>query len=275
MERINDEGLNDSNKSEIFTESIPIYGKVSMLFYIPETLKDRDTIVQLIRENGGNTVNFHECFTYQLGPQDSLNQYSFYQGDVISLKWIFDSVEKGELIDHSQYKLGSHKSGIDFPFNKKKIQYTGREIIKIYEWISGRKSQASRKTWESLSNEGIVYCRSKESLKNFWKKWRSKTVDECLTKMIESKIKYCHNYTDSIMPHHSLPEPKVKNGKRNREALKYEPFEEDEGENEVDDKVKPKKRMHKRKLKKKESEGVKLDDSESAGNQFDGDLSDK
>ena len=40
------------------------------------------------------------------------------------------------------------------------------------------KSQASRKTWETLSKAGILYCRTKESLKNFWKKWREYKVEE-------------------------------------------------------------------------------------------------
>jgi hypothetical protein len=150
----------------------------------------------------------------------------------------------------------------------KKIQYTAREIIKIYDWISGKKSQASRKTWESLSNEGAVFCRSKESLKNFWKNWRNKSVEECLNNMLSKGIKYCHNYKTPIVPHESLPEPKRRNGKRTKIASKYEPFDDEEVVEE-EDPVKLKKRVHKRKLKKKESEGVKLEESESAGNQDD------
>lgn len=275
MERIDPNHVDDGDQSEIFTETIPIYGKVSMLFYIPDTLKDRDTVVQLIRENGGNTVKFHECFTYQIGPPENVNQHNFYQGDVVSLKWLVDSVEKGQLLDLSQYKIASHKSGLDFPFNKKKIQYTVREIIKIYDWISGKKSQASRKTWESLSNEGAVFCRSKESLKNFWKNWRNKSVEECLNSMSSKGIKYCHNYRTPILPHEGLPEPKLRNGKRSKNASKYEPFDDEEEVVEQEDPVKQKKRVHKRKLKKKESEGVKLEESESAGNQDDDSSSDK
>ena len=66
-------------------------------------------------------------------------------------------LNKAALQDNQNYTLLTSKGGLDFPFNKKKIQYTVREIIKIYDWISGKKSQASRKTWESLGNEGILY----------------------------------------------------------------------------------------------------------------------
>lgn len=86
--------------------------------------------------------------------------------------------------------------------------------------------------------------------------------------MLTKGIKYCHNYRTPILPHVSLPEPKLKNGKRSRDVAKFEPFEDEEVV-EQQDTVKLKKRVHKRKLKKKESEGVRLDESESAGNQAD------
>lgn len=86
--------------------------------------------------------------------------------------------------------------------------------------------------------------------------------------MLSKGIKYCHNYKTPIVPHESLPEPKRRNGKRTKIASKYEPFDDEEVVEE-EDPVKLKKRVHKRKLKKKESEGVKLEESESAGNQDD------
>lgn len=228
MELSKDDERSESEQSDIFTESIPKFGKVSMLFYIPETFDNRDTIIELIRENGGNTVKFHECFTYQLGPPENYSQHSYYQGDVYSIKWVIDCAEKGELLDNSEYLLTTCKSGLDFPFDKKKIQYTIREIVKIYEWISGRKSQASRKTWESLGNEGILFCRSKESLKNFWKNWRNCTVEDCVNQLSAKDTKYCHNYAVPIFPHKELPRPALKKGKRSKEFLVSESFKDEE-----------------------------------------------
>ena len=161
----------------LLSENIPKYGNVSLLFYIPESVADRDTIVELIVKHGGNIVKFHECISYQLGPPEKTENHNYYQGEVYSFQWIIDSVENNKLLDKENYLLMNIKRGLDFPFNKKKIQYTQREIMIIYSWISGRKSQASRKTWESLGNEGILPCRKKESLKNFWKKWRKHPLD--------------------------------------------------------------------------------------------------
>jgi len=104
--------------STILTEDIPKYGTVSLLFFIPEAVKDRDTMVELIKENGGNIVQFHECFTYQLGPPDNAKGYGYYQGPVYSFQWIIESVEQGKLLPKENYMLLNFQSGIDFPFRK-------------------------------------------------------------------------------------------------------------------------------------------------------------
>lgn len=259
--------ISEATKGDLLTEVIPKYGKVAMLFYIPESAKDREAIVKSILENGGNIVKFHECFTYQLGPPEWNTEAEYFPAEVYSTKWITDSIERGEIIEKSSYILSKEGAGLAYPFDKKKIQYTIREIIIIYNWISGRKSQASRKTWESLGNDGVLYCRSRESLKNFWKKWRKDTLDECLDKMLVKDTRYCHNYRDPIMPHEEIPEKRKKNSlKRTKEELValslQAPIAEDTSANEE---TSGKKRIFKRKLKKKASEGAKSLNAESAG----------
>lgn len=205
------------DKSMLLTENVPKYGRVSMLFYIPDTVKDRDTFIELIKVNGGNIVTFHEAFTYQLGPPENTKDHDYYTGQIYSFQWIIDSIEHNSLQDKANYVLLNYQNGIDFPFqNKKKIQYTMREIITIYQWISGRKSQSSRKTWEGLCNDGLLFCRSKESLKNFWKKWSKYTLDECIDKMQEKDTRYCHNYVHVITPHEEITEDTGSKNKRKR-----------------------------------------------------------
>ena len=95
MSEHKEECKNGVEDSTIFSEEIPIYGQVALLFYIPDTIKDRETIIELIRQNGGNIVKFHECFTYQLGPKENLENHSYYKGPIYSIQWIVESVEKG------------------------------------------------------------------------------------------------------------------------------------------------------------------------------------
>lgn len=233
-------------ETQIFTEDIPKYGKVSILFFIPETVKDRDDLVELIRNHGGNTVKFHEWISYQLGSPESASEHQYYQGLVYSFQWIIDSVANGKLLEKENYILTTIPKGLDFPFDKKKIQYTIREIVIIYNWISGRKSQASRKTWESLSNDGLLPCRSKESLKNFWKNWRKHPVEEWLDKLSKN-LKYCHNYREPILPNQDLPEKKKKGKRARNDILELVKDEEIETGNEEESTTK--KRIMKRKLK--------------------------
>lgn len=201
METGQSEMNGSQEKSEILTEVIPKYGRVSLLFYIPETVKDRDTMIELIKQNGGNIVKFHECFSFQIGTPGNTSEEDYYQGTVYSFQWLVESIEAKQLQDKAKYILCNFQSGKEFPFNKKKIQYTIREIIIIFNWISGRKSQASRKTWESLGNDGILHCRSRESLKNFWKNWRKHSLESCIEEISKKDTKYCHNYVTPVFPH--------------------------------------------------------------------------
>lgn len=249
METNQNENNGEQSKNNILAEEVPVLGLLSMLFYIPESVKDRDVMVSLIRENGGNTVKFHEWFTYQIGTPDNTKEEDYYSGTVYSFQWIVDSVEKNEIQEKSKYILANYTNGIEFPFNKKKIQYTIREIIIIYNWISGRKSQASRKTWESLGNDGVLYWRSRESLKNFWKNNRNNTLEDCINDMKKKGIRYCHNYADPIRPHEPLPDSTKKKNKRTKQDTE----EQKNGDEEAIETGAPTE-LKKRKIKKKSSE---------------------
>jgi hypothetical protein len=254
-------------KSSILTEEIPKYGRVSMLFYIPENVKDRDIMVQLIKENGGNIVKFHECFTYQIGTPNNTKEEDYYQGTVFSFQWIVESIEAKKLVEKSKYILANYQNGKDFPFSKKKIKYTIREVIIIYNWISGRKSQASRKTWESLGNDGILHCRTRESLKNFWKKWRNSELEECINEMLTKDTRYCHNYYNVVLPHQEPDEEQKKGLKRTKSEVNMQEEEDiGEGEGDVLKSKNKKRKIQKKKVelsKDTESDRVKTSDNKA------------
>lgn len=127
--------------------------------------------------------------------------------------------------------------------------------FRIYAWILGKKSQASRKTFDILSNAGVLYCRSKESLKNFWKNWRKFSVEECIEQLISKDAKYSHNYAKPVYPFEALPLFNPKKRQRAKEAEKEN--EEEKVEEPHDENPHLRKRARKRKIKKAESERVK------------------
>ena len=48
---------------DILTETLPVLGKVPLVFYIPECPELPDLEI-MIRHNGGITTEIHECFTF-------------------------------------------------------------------------------------------------------------------------------------------------------------------------------------------------------------------
>ena len=52
--------------AELFTEQLPVIGRVSMLFYLPNPLlaDSLSRLKDLIREQGGELTFNHECFTF-------------------------------------------------------------------------------------------------------------------------------------------------------------------------------------------------------------------
>ena len=47
----------------IFTETLPIIGRVPMVFYLPPS-RDRNDMRILIEKHGGFVSDFQECFSY-------------------------------------------------------------------------------------------------------------------------------------------------------------------------------------------------------------------
>jgi hypothetical protein len=79
--------------TEIFTQEIPIIGKVPMLFFVPEGSEKAD-LTKLITSHGGMVTHLHECFTYQICPLSSqLKDIEYFRGDVYQAHWLVDSVK--------------------------------------------------------------------------------------------------------------------------------------------------------------------------------------
>lgn len=69
-------GSSDSSNKLIFTEDLPIIGKVPLCnylklntleFYVPDC-EEKESLRALIEKHGGKIANFHECFSFQIYP---------------------------------------------------------------------------------------------------------------------------------------------------------------------------------------------------------------
>jgi hypothetical protein len=120
---------------------------------------------------------------------------------------------------------------------KKKTGYTLLEVIEIYDEIQRIKRDpqkykfknnlASRALWAKVEAVGNITMRSGESLRNFFKTWKSKTIVECIRALKVKKIRYSHAFKFPRYPFTSIeidqqePEsPKKKPGKPGRPSKK-------------------------------------------------------
>lgn len=64
------------------------------MFFIPECGEIFDNIKANIEEHGGMVVDQHECFTYQIKPQEAkMKMKDYYAGMIYQSTWINDAIE--------------------------------------------------------------------------------------------------------------------------------------------------------------------------------------
>jgi hypothetical protein len=168
-------------------------------FYVPQCQKYEEVANKILR-NGGLVVDQHECFTYQIKP-DGIRTgfYEFYRGNIYSSKWIDGSIERGKCLPPDSYLLTQN---IDDKARKlniaKKKKYTIMEGIKLYELITNQKSiQTNTSTfWAKVQNQGILPERTADSMRNFWKKNTSKTLEEFLIECIHESTDFCLSFRE-------------------------------------------------------------------------------
>lgn len=61
--------MQDEDLSELFTETIPVIGKVPILFYVPDCTPSANRVRQMIELHGGVIIYIPECCCYQIYPE--------------------------------------------------------------------------------------------------------------------------------------------------------------------------------------------------------------
>lgn len=63
------------------------------MFYVPECGEEYIELKDIIVSHGGLVVEQHECFTYQIKPEQAkLKNRDFYEGNIYISNWIIDQV---------------------------------------------------------------------------------------------------------------------------------------------------------------------------------------
>ena len=172
-------------------------------FYVPRCTA-YDDLQDKIHKNGGIVIDQHECFTYQIKPEGLKTGFTeYYNGRIYSSKWIIDSITQGKCISSETYFITQNLDEKARKLNiGKKKKYTIIEGIKLYEIITNQKNlQAnSSQLWQKVYNQGILPERTADSMKNFWKRNLSKTLEEFLIECVHEGTDFCLSFKDIPNP---------------------------------------------------------------------------
>jgi hypothetical protein len=144
----------------LFSEQIPVFGFVPMVFYMPHSTKaDQDFIMQ----HGGLVSNQVECFTIQLfknpfpdKPIDVTQiPTDLYQpGMVINHLWLIEMASRNERISSDPFRLRKieppslkdHSGSIKLPKKNSgpRTRFTLRELIKIFKVVQEYPSKKNK-----------------------------------------------------------------------------------------------------------------------------------
>jgi hypothetical protein len=175
------------------------------VFFIPECGKAFEHSKGLIEENGGMMVDQHECYTFQIKPQDALLKVrDFYWGKIYQDSWIVHGIEEAKentgviggnkmiqcMDDHflvENEKLNCRKLNIS-----KKKNFTIMEGIKLFGLIGSNHCENLNKNsfWQNIEKNQTLPERSAEQMKKFWHRNESNTVEQWLVQAIHDRTDF-------------------------------------------------------------------------------------
>lgn len=176
------------------------------MFYVPECGSDYEELKEVILANGGLVVDQHECYTYQIKPQEAkkLKHRDFYQGTIYLSDWIMEQVAENQKTPmktcgnemnekKDDHFLQNNNSGNCKKLNiSKKKKFTIVEGIKLFSIISTNATQNMNKPqfWQKLCEQRMIPERSPEQLKKFWLTYKDFTPEQWLAEAIHERIDF-------------------------------------------------------------------------------------
>ena len=102
--------------------------------------KSKESIKEVIEDNGGIVYDLFEAYTFQVKPDKEANDAKdFHTGKVFSYKWITDSISQGKFLDNSKYLLGFNKNPQRKTLPKGRTAYTITEILQMLDFVEKQK----------------------------------------------------------------------------------------------------------------------------------------
>jgi hypothetical protein len=158
------------NLTELFTEHLPVIGKVPILFYVPDCSPMATRVRRLIEQHGGLIIYIPECCSYQIYPEcpdmktpQTWDDYA--KGLVFSSEWIIESIASQKLLACGNF-LKQTVARTQKLINFSRTKFSIREIIKIFEVVQKNPSRRTKNPtyWGFVISRGIFPGRSVHSI---------------------------------------------------------------------------------------------------------------
>ena len=163
--------------SELFTEVIPVIGRVPILFYVPECTPSCARIRRMIEQHGGLIIYIPECCCYQIYPECPDTQSDkcledYGKGLVFSSEWLVESIASQRLLACAPY-LKHTITQTYKQVNFSRTKFSIREIIKIFEVVQKNPSRRTKNPtyWGFVISRGIFPGRSVHSINAQWQRF--------------------------------------------------------------------------------------------------------
>lgn len=195
------------SSKKLFVRTLPVLGKVPMMFYVPTGKKSKaipeetQRVREAIESNGGKVVDSYEAYVYQICTSSALKHTSraFYRGYVYKDDWIYDCIDEHKLIkDMDDYLCGFKKTSklCTIPEGKRKL-YTITEVLRLLELAEedyGKKCPPM-KFFHKLAAENMIPDRKANSLRTAWKKFSATKKPAFVRSALKKKgARYSHAF---------------------------------------------------------------------------------
>ena len=109
-----------------------------------------------------------------------------------------DSVTAGFIQSKDEYRLGANDSEEALKLNiGKRKKITMIEGMTLYKVLGANKfNKVGQDTWNGIVRQGYLPERSVDSMKNFWKEYSTKTLEQYLVESIFNKWDYCLSFKE-------------------------------------------------------------------------------
>lgn len=174
-----------------------------LAFYIPQCSAYQE-LHDLVVRNGGRVIDQHECFSYQIKPEQGKTSFqNYYKGDIYSSRWIVQSIKEKKCLKKDEFFvcINVDEKSLRLNIGKKK-KYTIIEGMKLYETMTNHKNLNinQKQFWLKVQSQDILPERSADWLKNFWTKNQYKTLEEFLIECVHEKIDFCLSFKEIPNP---------------------------------------------------------------------------